>query len=202
VNAKFPVFFLLGAILALAQTGIASACACCTNTGQRYVENTKFDGYRRTVVTEVRFATEATLYTDERDLAEIKGLANPSSQPYGFGVAQRKDRFTFSFRDEKKNEGTITLILSDAISIFEVDTRDQENKDRGLGPSLYKEWRLTAPFSGTGIFKAGNGGYQRVTLILQGRGRGCTEASHFTHWTISVYGPLGNYLFYGGLEKQ
>jgi hypothetical protein len=202
VNAKFSVLFLLAAVLALAQTGIASACACCTNTGQRYVQNTKLDQYRRNIVDEIRFVGEAALYTDERDTDEIKGIANPSSKPYVLNVIRQKDRIVLSFRDEKKNEGTITLALSDAISVFEVDTRDTEFKDQGLGPVLYKEWRLTAPFAGAGIFKAGNGGYQRTTLIFQGRGRGCTEASHFTHWTISVYGPLGNYSFYGDLEKQ
>jgi hypothetical protein len=202
VNAKFSVLFLLAAVLALAQTGIASACACCTNTGQRYVQNTKLDQYRRNIVDEIRFVGEAALYTDERDTDEIKGIANPSSKPYVLNVIRQKDRIVLSFRDEKKNEGTITLALSDAISVFEVDTRDTGFKDQGLGPVLYKEWRLTAPFAGAGIFKAGNGGYQRTTLIFQGRGRGCTEASHFTHWTISVYGPLGNYSFYGDLEKQ
>lgn len=202
VRTRLQALLLSVAFFALAQTDIASACACCTNPGQRYVENTKLDTYRRSVIDEVRFAKDAVLYTDERDLADIKGIANPSLQPYAFSVTQQKDRFVFSFRDGKKNEGTIALALSGAISVFEVDTRDEEHKDKGLGPLLYKEWRLTAPLVGTGSFKAGNGGYQRITLILQGRGRGCTDAAHFTHWTISVHGPLGNYLFYGELVKQ
>lgn len=202
MNARMSVSLLLAAIFALAQSSPALACACCTNSGQRYVENVKLDQYRRSVVTDVRFKKEAELYTGEGDAADLKGIANPSSKPYALNVTQHKDRFVFTFRDEKKNEGTLTLVLSDLISIFEVDTRDAEFRDQGLGPVLYKEWRLTAPFSGSGIFKAGNGGYQRITLILQGRGRGCTDALHFTHWTISVYGPLGNYLFFGDFEKQ
>jgi hypothetical protein len=193
---------VLAAAFIFMQVNAAQACACCTNTGQRFVENTKLDSYRRNIISEVRFGKEASLYTDERDLAEIKGLADPSLKPYALSVAQQKDRFVFNFRGDKKNEGTITLVLSDAVTVFEVDTRDDEHKDQGLGPLLYKEWRLTAPFAGTGIFKAGNGGYQRITLIFQGRGRGCTDAAHFTHWTISVHGPLGNYLFYGELKKQ
>lgn len=193
---------LLAVAFALAQTGQASACACCTNPGQRYVENTKLDTYRRSVIDEVRFTKEATLFTDERDFTDLKGIASPSAKPYAFSVAKQKDRLVFSFRDEKRNDGALTLAVPDAVAVFEVDSRDAEFKNRELGPALYKEWRLTTPFAGTGIFKAGNGGYQRITLILQGRGRGCTEASHFTHWTISVHGPLGNYLFYGELEKQ
>jgi hypothetical protein len=201
VKTKLRIAFLVSAAFALAQTQTANACACCTHTGQRYVENTKLLPFHRQVVEEIRFGERANLFVDERDLTDIKGITNPS-EAYSFAVVQQKDRFVFSFRDDKKNEGTLTLATPDAIAIFEVDTRDAEYKDKGLGPVLYKEWRLTAPFAGTGIFKAGNGGYQRITLIFQGRGWGCTEAAHFTHWTISVHGPLGNYLFYGELKKQ
>ncbi len=201
MKTKPPIAFLLGAFFALAQINFAFACACCTHTGQRYVENTKLLPFHRDQINELRFGKQASLFVDERDLTDIKGIANPSEN-YSLAVTKQKDRFVFSFHDEKKNEGTITVAVPDAVAIFEVDTRDEPYKDQGLGPVLYKEWRLTAPFAGTGIFKAGNGGYQRVTLIHQGRGRGCTEASHFTHWTISVHGPLGNYLFYGDFEKQ
>lgn len=198
---KLTTLLLLAAAFAFAQTGIANACACCTNPGQRYVENTKIDSYRMTVIRELRFGKTAKLQTDARDLSDYKGIANPS-ESYALTVAQQKDRFVFSFRDEKKNEGSLTLVLPDAIAVFEIDPRNPDAPDRGTGPVLYKEWRLTVPFVGTGIFKAGNGGYQRITLIFHGRGGGCTDASHFSSWTISVHGPLGNYIFYGDLEKQ
>ncbi len=200
MNAKWLGFLALLAVFALAQSGSAAACACCTNPGYRFVESQKILPFQRDLVRELSFAKEAKLFVDERDLADIKGIANPS-ESYALTVSQRKDRFVFSFRDDKKNEGTLTLVFSDTISIFEIDTRDDEHQNQGLGPLLYKEWRLTAPFSGTGIFKAGNGGYQRITLIFQGRGRGCPDAGQFRHWTLSVYGPLGNYLLFGNLEK-
>jgi hypothetical protein len=202
VKNKLRITFLLGALFAFAQTNSALACACCTNTGQRYVENTKLQSFQRAILEELRFAKRANLFVGERDFADIKGIANPS-ETYAFAVTREKDRFVFSFRDEKKNEGSLTLAVPDAIAIFEIDPREPNSPaSGGLGPLLYKEWRLTAPFAGTGIFKAGNGGYQRITLILQGRGRNCPDAGQFTHWTISVYGPLGNYLLYGELEKQ
>jgi hypothetical protein len=192
---------LLAAVFAIAQSGAADACACCTNPGQRYVESTKLEAYRLDLVRELRFAPRANLQTGARDLADYKGISNPSGS-YALTVEKRNDRFVFSFRDDRKNEGTITLVLPDAIAVFEVDPRDPDAPKNGLGPQLYKEWRLVAPFAGTGIFKAGNGGYQRIALIFHGRGLGCTEASHFSGWTISVYGPLGNYLFYGDLKQQ
>lgn len=193
---------LLGAAFSLLQANAALACACCTNTGQRYVENTKIQDYQRAIINDVRFTKEAHLFVDERDLADIKGITNPS-ESYSFTVTKQKDRFVFSFRDEKKNEGTLTLAIGDSIAVFEIDPREPGSPLRGgNGPQLYKEWRLTAPFAGAGIFKAGNGGYQRITLILQGRGNRCPDVNQFTHWTISVYGPLGDYLFFGELEKQ
>lgn len=200
MKGKWLALALLAAVLAFAADP-AAACACCSNAGQRYVENTRLDLNRRDVIRELKFASDATLYIGEGDSDELKGIANPSDR-YTLTVSRQKDRFVFAFRDARKNEGTLTLAIPDAIAVFEVDTRDEEFKDQGLGPVLYKEWRLTAPFAGSGIFKAGNGGYQRITLIFQGRGRGCTDATHFGHWTISVHGPLGNYLFFGALEKQ
>jgi len=202
VKNKLRIAYLFGVFFAFAQTNYALACACCTNTGQRYVENTKLQPFQRSIIEELRFAKRANLFVDERDLADIKGIANPS-ETYAFAVTREKDRFVFSFRDEKKNEGSLTLAVPDAVAVFEIDPREPDSPvSGGLGPLLYKEWRLTAPFAGSGIFKAGNGGYQRITLILQGRGRNCPDAGQFTHWTISVHGPLGNYLFYGELEKQ
>jgi hypothetical protein len=195
--------FLLGAITALplilSQTDRALACACCTNPGQRYVGVVKMQPHQLHLVRSLKFAKEAELYLGEGDLGEVKGIANPASN-YELTVTDQKNRFVFSFRDEKKNEGTLTLVLPDTISLFEVDPRDPDPpKEGGLGPSLYKEWRLTASFSGTGIFKAGNNGYQRMTLIIHGRGLSCTEASHFNAWSLYIHGPLGNYLFFGSL---
>jgi hypothetical protein len=42
---------------------------------------------------------------------------------------------------------------------------------------------------------------QKVTLIFHGRGRGCTEAEHFTHWSLLLHGPAGKLTLYGALAK-
>ena len=201
MKTKLHITLSLCALFALAQTSFAFGCACCTNPGQRYVENTKLLPFQRNIIDELRFTKQANLFVGERDAADIKGIINPA-ETYTLALTRQNDRFVFSFRDEKKNEGSLTLVVPDSVAIFEIDPREGDTAVHGLGPVLYKEWRLTAPFAGTGVFKAGNGGYQRITLILQGRGRNCPDAGQFTHWTISVHGPLGNYLFYGELEKQ
>ena len=45
------------------------------------------------------------------------------------------------------------------------------------------------------------GGDQKATLIVHGRGRGCTEASEFTDWTLMLQGPPGKLTLYGALSS-
>ena len=127
----------------------------------------------------------------------IKGIATPSSH-YGLSVTQSADRWVFAFRDAQGRTGTLALAIPRSISVFEVDPRRDE-PEGGLGPALYKEWRLTAPAAGTGIFAPGVGRGQRVTLILQGHGNSCASAADFTHWTLVVHGPLAEYHVFGQL---
>ena len=44
-------------------------------------------------------------------------------------------------------------------------------------------------------------GDQKVTLIVHGRGRGCTEASEFTDWTLTIDGVAGKLTLYGALSS-
>jgi hypothetical protein len=96
--------------------------------------------------------------------------------------------------------GTATLVLPRTISIFEVDPHG-DSKDEGLGPSLYKEWTLTAPAAVTGILRRAGGPRRTMSLILHGGGRGCTEATHFTNWTLQLRRPKGQTIFFGALES-
>jgi len=40
-----------------------------------------------------------------------------------------------------------------------------------------------------------------MSLILHGSGRGCTDAAHFTHWTLQIKRPKGQTIFFGALEN-
>jgi hypothetical protein len=175
----------------------AHACACCTNTGQRNVGVYQLDGFRRSEIDQVRFGPVAHLYTGEADAEWVKGIATPSLR-YDLGVTQQVDRWVFSLRDAEGRAGTLTLKIPKSISVFEVDPRRGE-REGGLGPALYKEWRLTAPAAGAGIFAPGMGKGQLVTLILQGHGNSCASAADFTHWTLVVSGPDAQYHLYGAL---
>jgi hypothetical protein len=99
---------------------------------------------------------------------------------YYLQTAWNGNRFVFSFRDEKDRSGTLVLLRPKMLSSFGVDPRNQP--DRPNGPVLYKEWRLTSKATGTGVFTAGLGAGQALTLVLQGRGNITTPS--FSHWML------------------
>jgi hypothetical protein len=185
------------ALHAAADISPALGCACCSNTASRYVEVEPLSAQRANQIEQMNFAKTAKLATGEADAA-IKGVSDPATD-YQLAVTRSKERIAFSFRDAKRRAGTLTLVMPKSVSIFEVDPRGG-TKDEGLGPVLYKEWKLTADANGDGLFKGVAGRGQKLTLILHGAGRGCTEASHFTDWTLLVHGKE-RLTLYGALER-
>ena len=174
----------------------ALACACCTHEGQRNVGTIMPDAGMRQQVESLRFAGKAKLYTGEGDLEAIEGIATPSDD-YDITAAWRDNRLTFSFRDKNSRTGTLALAWPKSIAVFQVDPRN--GSDAGQGPALYKEWKLSAPASATGVFARGAGPRQTLTLIIQGQGNSCTDASDFSHWTLVMQGPKANYTLFGKL---
>lgn len=120
----------------------AFACACCTNAGQRNVATVALDSGKRQEIESLRFSGKATLFTGEGDVEGIEGIATPSGS-YGVTAKWLDDRLVLSFRDKAGHTGTLALARPNTVSVFEVDPRDRP--DRGHGPALYKEWKLTAP---------------------------------------------------------
>jgi hypothetical protein len=174
----------------------AFACACCTNAGQRNVATVALDSGKRQEIESLRFAGEATLFTGEGDAEAIGGIATPSGS-YELTAKWLDDRLVLSFRDKLGHTGTLSLARPNTVSVFEVDPRDRP--DKGHGPTLYKEWKLSAPAAGNGVFRPGIAPRQVLTLILQGGGNGCTSAVDFSHWTLVMQGPKANYTLFGDL---
>ncbi len=190
---------IFGAAFTLIAAQGALACACCSNTAWRNVEIEKLEGSKLALVSEIAFAKAAKLMLGEANEDGIKGVVDPE-EDYTLSMARQKDRMVFSLRDAKGRGGNLTLTLPKTISIFEVDPRD--SKDEGSGPLLYKEWKLNTNAAGDGIFRATTGGNQKMTLVLHGRGNGCTDSGQFSHWSLLVYGPAGKYTFYGDLDSR
>lgn len=195
VAGLLPLAFTLALLLPASES---FACSCCTNTAQRRIGDVPLEADRFDEIARLRFEEAASLYLSDDDDATVTGIDKPDTR-YRLAAVWQDGRFTFTFHDTAGRTGTLTLARPQHISIFEVDPRDPAPAG-GLGPLLYKEWKLTAPALGNGIFASGIGDGQTLTLILHGRGRNCANADDFTHWTLTMQGPKANYVLYGALR--
>lgn len=192
------------AVLALAlatlwsTTDTSLACACCSNRAARHVDVETLGPSRQDMIQQMTFAEEAFVGQGAADHpVDLQGFGNAPR----LAVRQTKTEIAFSFRGDDGGTSEVTLAVPDTISIFEVDPRGNET-DGGLGPALYKEWQLRGTATATGVLRPlAEGGDQRVTLIVHGRGRGCTEASEFTDWTLVLDGAAGRLILYGALTS-
>jgi hypothetical protein len=190
------IAFAVWASASLVPSG-AHACACCTDTGQRYVATETFDDRRRDEISRLRFAPTAELRTGNADLQDLRGLRATTSS-YDIEVLHRDDGVVFEFRGKDRSAGTLSLAWPDLISIFEVDPR-RDTRPGGLGPQLYKEWSVTGRVVATGIFVPSNDVGTRIALILHGGGNSCGGVEDFTGWTLVIDGPNAAYSFIGEL---
>ena len=178
-------------------TDAALACACCSNRASRYVAVEKLGEHRANEIDQMVFAADAFVADGGGDHpVDIQKLGSKLQ----VAVTHGKTAMLFAFGGEAGQSATLTLAMPGDVSIFEVDPRG-DTEDKGLGPVLYKEWQLSADARGTGLFESIAGAGQKLTLVLHGRGRGCTEASHFTDWTLLIEGPAGKLTLYSALAS-
>ena len=190
---------IAAAAFILAGAPAALACACCAETAWRNVRTETLKPRHTAEIDQMRFAKEAKLVIGTaEDNSRIKGVKE-AGENFQLEASRPKERMALTFRDEKGRTGTLSFRMPATISIFEVDPRGAET-DKGLGPSLYKEWTLTAHATGDGLFKAAVTRNSKMTLVLHGRGNACTSAEQFTDWTLQVYGQPGKFTLYGKLD--
>jgi hypothetical protein len=192
-----PASFLYSLALGLAIAGSitayapsASACACCSDPGQRVESTGKLEAYQKGELERIRFAKTSKLFMDASGLAP--GVADPQDL-YELSVSRAADKWTFSFKDKKGKTGTLAFTLPATLETFMVDPQDGKPGD----PVLYKEWRVSAPVAVTGIFSGA--GTPTAKLVLQGRGNSCTDADQFKSYMLVVSGPSANFKFFGTL---
>jgi hypothetical protein len=179
-------------------TDSALACACCTNRAGRYVEVEKVGDQRLDTIAQMTFAEQAFVGQGAADHPIDLQDFGPDLQ---LAVTQTKTEIVFAFRGDASRASEVKFTFPDSISIFEVDPRGSE-PDAGLGPAFYKEWQLTGSAKVSGVLRPlVEGGDQKATLIVHGRGRGCTEVSEFTDWTLILRGPPGKLTLYGALSS-
>jgi hypothetical protein len=177
--------------LPAATAAVAAAplvCACCTDEGEWYQTTGKVDLFQ---LGRIRLAAKANTHQPPSSNGEL-------ASNYNLSHTRNGRRWQLSFRDEQGKTGTISFVLPLNAVHFGADLHDAE--PGGLGPLLYKEWRFNGTAQVTGIFKSLMRGPVRFHLILQGRGRGCTEAEDFKHWTLQISVAGNSHTFYGPLN--
>jgi hypothetical protein len=193
------VVALAGAIIDAGKSP-THACACCSFVGQRTDVLRDLDGPIAAQLALMNFRHEAKLAVGERYEDAIPGIDDPTTE-YTVTVTRLADRMTFAFHDAKGRTGTLSLANPRTIAIFEVDPRD--GPDSGTGPRLFKEWKISGPLAGDGIFRASAGPDRHLTLVLHGRGNSCTDANDFTHWTLLARGTyFAGFSLYGELTTD
>ncbi len=191
--------FVTFAVINLASPHLASASPCRPERGFRSVASLPLDAAMLAFMQQVQFAKTATLYTGPPGIESIKGIEAPTEN-YAVKVDWTSERAVFSLEDGKGRAGTLTLPTPEEISIFEIDTFDDPAE--AAGPAIYREWRLTGKAAGTGAFAAASASGERLSLILQGRGKDCIAAfDDFKHWTLMMEGPEAAYLLFGDLVQ-
>lgn len=177
----------------------AFACACCTNSAQRYIATERISPQRMAIMDAVRFGDSAVIAGSEVDDDPI---IDGISRHFTLSFARRPGRMVFTLDGDAENEaGALTFTLPKKIGIFEIDTSPDEEDDKQTGPMLYREWRLTGAITGTGIFRRAAAAGQKATLIFHGHGNGCLEAENFHSWSLLLHGPAGKETLYGPLNR-
>lgn len=178
----------------------AWSCVCCSEPGERRTESVVVDEYVGSQLKEITVSGAATLFTNACYFECVKGLSDPS-ESYSVALSKDQDRWTFTFRDTGGGGGTGTLSFDPPGSLFAFAVDPTPGQSKG-SPNLYKEWRITAPVAGTGIFEAGMRKNPTATLVLHGQGSSCDQAYDFTHWSLIVSGPYAEFTFYGPLRRH
>jgi hypothetical protein len=168
------------------------ACACCAEEGEWYERSERITSAQLYQLQRVRFSQTANTYQSPADDDELSTI-------YALTQTRSGRHWDLRFRDEGGKTGTLSFTLPATATLYGADMQD--SPPGGLGPALYKEWRLTGTARVTGVLKKGLAGPARFRLILQGRGNNCGEAEDYKKWILQVSGARRSYSFYGSLNN-
>lgn len=208
------IFELSGFLLiVLTVSRSAIACACCAEPGSYDVWTGKPEAHTLDVLGDIKFSKTAELYMTAAEFEGLKGLESLRKEyesdtwvaeagEFDLAVSFTGRLWRLSFKSRGGQTGILVLPTPVQMSIYKADIHDGKQAGGG-GPLLYKEYifkgRVT---SAAGFFRPGTVRPAQYTLVFQGRGNSCDNASDFTHWRFEVTGPKADYAFFGGLASQ
>ncbi|HVF47122.1 MAG TPA: hypothetical protein VNA17_06120 [Pyrinomonadaceae bacterium] len=204
---RFLLIFISVAMLSITVSA-AGYCACCVERGYYDVRTEKVETFHTGLVEGMKFNKIADLYMTEAGYDGIKGLPGLKTEINNDGVVGfdlvdsfLNNTWTLNIASRSGKKGVLTLPMPPRITIFKFDTRDEDNVDRGLGVSLYKQLGFTGRVArGTGIFRAATARPATYTLIFHGSGNGCDSSADFRAWRLELNGPRAGFVLLGKLD--
>ena len=177
----------------------AMACACCAEPGQRNLVSEPFGGYATEELLSLQFADRATTFMTACDQDCVEGIS-VFSDGYKTKVAWSDDgSLRLDLRAETDEaSGTLTISRPKEMTLFSTDPTPGSSS--GM-VSLYTEWRIQAPVTGTGTFKAVDPAKTTATLIIHGTGNSCVSTVGMTNWTLDVKGEGVDFRLFGKLNE-
>lgn len=151
------------------------------------------------ILGELKFAPAGELYMDAAGFETIKGLdpIKNDADLDSFDVVSTflNKTWKVTVKSPSGKQGVLTLPMPAQLVNSKIDIRDTP---AGQEVKLYKELRFKGTVSsGTGLFQGGIIKPTSYTLIFQGRGNGCDNASDYTHWRLNIDGRKASYAFFG-----
>lgn len=191
------LLYLCGVLVAAGLASDARACACCASPGEFRDTVAKPSDYERTQIARLAFAAHATLFTGEADAGDIKGLKTSASD-FNVAVDRAGQTWTMSFNEGGKAVGSLTFRVDQRLHQRAFDPRTTKPEPSEM-IALDKDWTLTSPVTGTGMFDLAPAA--SIALVLHGRGNNCGAAEDFSRWTAVVNGQGFSFHFYGDLAE-
>lgn len=206
--------------IVLASSIPALACACCADLGHRVeLPEDKLEAAEITELDALKFTPAAQLRLTPAFPDDIKGFKPAVSGEYTLGVRREGGQWKLDIKDNGGNAGTLSFAVPATVDRFEADFAPFEYQKDAAAPAaapapavtdpaapspakpdeaadlagstpLIKEWRLSAPVTGEGMFAIPKDA--RIRFILQGTGNACTTTADFSHWQAVVLGPEGD----------
>ncbi len=176
------------------------ACACCSDEGEYYLTTQKPGEFEWAQIEALQFGDKARLFLTDAGHDVVKGIQHDDEvREYELASDYKAKEWRLTFRDAKGRAGVLTLPLGVAkMTKFGADLRDGRTSAGG-GPLLYKEWRFEGSARGDGIFASGFVSPATFSLVFQGGGNRCEDASNFVHWRLQVTGKKAAFALFGDL---
>ena len=179
--------FFISVLFAMSP-GVALACACCADKGERMYHDQEIGDYEYSELTTIGAQGRAHVFTTACDDC-VEGIVN---MQYDYPVHLIVDNNEVWI---VLGEGSrISLPLPQSYTRFAVDMDPTKDGPPGL---LFNEVRFKGTLNAHGDFAAANGA--EGEFILTGRSNACWNAADFTHWSLDAKGEGVYFRLFGGV---